>query len=66
MTFNPAAEIEALKKAIASGATRVTYNGRTVEYATLDSLRERLAWLESQASGASSPKRAFAKFVKGV
>lgn len=66
MTFTPATEIDALKKAIASGVTRVTYNGRTVEYADLKSLRQRLKWLESQETSTTLHKRALGKFMTGA
>ncbi|BCP53792.1 hypothetical protein K32_24090 [Kaistia sp. 32K] len=63
------AEILALKKAIASGATRVSYDGKSVDYDSLDQLLKRLTWLEAQQNvGSGQPRRptaGFATFSRG-
>jgi hypothetical protein len=40
------AEIDAIRYAIGSGATRVSYDGKSVEYDTYKNLLARLAFLE--------------------
>lgn len=47
-------EIDVLKKAIATGARRVIFDGRSIEFETFDKLLERLAWLENQQNPAAS------------
>ena len=59
-------EIDALDEAIASGATRITFNGRTVEYADFDSLVARREYLQKLIDGVEGTKRRVAKFIKGV
>lgn len=62
-------EIAALEKAIATGATRVTYENRTVEYASFESLLARLRYLKSVTNGGAGYARpasaGFATFDRG-
>ena len=60
------AEIDVLEKAIASGVTRVTFNGRTVEYASFKSLQARHRWLKSQIDQVQDGKKRVARYTKGV
>lgn len=67
MAINYDAEIEALKLAIASGATRVSYDGKSVDYGSREDLLARLRWLQAQATGGSSarPVAGYASFDRG-
>jgi hypothetical protein len=67
MAIDYSAEIEALKLAIASGATRVSYDGKSVDYDSFEKMQSRLRWLETQANGGVStrPSYAFATFDRG-
>ena len=67
MAINFDAEIEAIKLAIASGATRISYDGKSVEYGTREDLLARLRWLQAQQSGGSSGRRiaGYASFDRG-
>lgn len=47
-------EIATLRSAIASGVKRVTYRDETVEYHSLDQMRELLASMTASASESSS------------
>lgn len=62
------AEISALKQAIASGATSVSYDGKSVSYDSFDKMLARLAWLEDQqqfgTTGRSRPRAGFAGFSR--
>lgn len=46
-------EIAALQAAIASGATRVSYDGRSVDYDSFANLLARLRYLQSLTTGAT-------------
>ncbi len=63
------AEIAALEEAIASGATRVSYDGKSADYDSLDGLRRRLAWLngrqQQSVTGRRRPAAGFAGFDRG-
>lgn len=67
MAIDYSAEIEALKIAIASGATRVSYDGRSVDYDSYENLLARLQWLLGQQNGgvAAAPSSSFATFSRG-
>jgi hypothetical protein len=56
-------ELDALKKAFASGTTRVTYDGRTVEYGTADDLWKRIKNIEAEIAQAAGTARKGAGFV---
>lgn len=59
------AEIDALRRAIATGATRVEFvsgdTRRVVEYRSLTDMRLILAEMEAQVSGRSVPRAALAQ-----
>lgn len=63
------AEIAALEEAIASGAMRVSYDGKSVDYDSFDKLVQRLAWLKARQTQASTgrprPRAGFATFSRG-
>ncbi|MDG4603736.1 MAG: hypothetical protein P9C48_14510 [Defluviicoccus sp.] len=61
-------ELDALKRAYASGTLRVTYEGKAVEYGSEADLIRRIRTIESEiATGAGTPKprRSLASFRKG-
>jgi len=67
MTWSQA-ELDALKRAFASGTLRVTYEGRSVEYGSAADLLQRIRTVESEmaaAEGRPKPKRSLATFRKG-
>lgn len=47
----------ALVEAIASGATEVTYNGKTVKYRSLAEMRSILDGIENDLAGPNVPRR---------
>lgn len=57
-------EIAGLEQAIASGARRVSYDGKSVDYDDLDAMLRRLAWLKGQATGTTRPRAGFAGFSR--
>jgi hypothetical protein len=62
------AELDALKAAYASGTTRVTYEGKTVEYDTEAALLRRIQTVEASinsAAGTPSPVAGYASFGRG-
>jgi len=61
-------ELDALKRAYASGTLRVTYDGKTVEYGSESDLIRRIRTIESEmaaAAGTPKPRRSLARFTKG-
>jgi hypothetical protein len=61
-------ELDALKKAYASGTTRVTYDGRTVEYGSADDLWKRIQNIEAeiaQVAGAARKSAGLVSFSRG-
>lgn len=62
-------EIQGLKEAIASGATRVSYDGKSVDYDSFEKMLQRLGWLERQQATATGarrgPRAGFATFDRG-
>jgi hypothetical protein len=56
-------ELDALKKAYASGTTRVTYDGRTVEYGSADDLWKRIQNIEAEIAQVAGTARKSAGFV---
>lgn len=61
-------ELEALKRAFAAGVLRVTYDGKTVEYASADDLLKRIRAIEAEiaaSSGARRPVAGYAGFGRG-
>jgi hypothetical protein len=62
------AELDALRKAYASGTLRVSYDGRSVEYGSEADLLRRIRTIESEmaaADGRPKPRRSLATFRKG-
>ena len=62
------AELDALKRAYASGTLRVTYDGKTVEYGSEADLIRRIRTIEAEiaaAAGTPKPRRSLATFSKG-
>ena len=62
------AELDALKAAYASGTTRVTYEGKTVEYDTEAALLRRIQTIEASISadaGTPRPVAGYAGFGRG-
>lgn len=57
------AQQDELKKVLASGATRVTADGKTVYYGDATDLLKRLAAIESEIAGLSAPAPAVAGFA---
>lgn len=67
MTWSQA-ELDALRKAYASGTLRVSYEGKTVEYGAEADLIRRIRTIEREMaieSGTPKPTRSFASFRKG-
>jgi hypothetical protein len=67
MTWSQA-ELDALRKAYASGTLRVSYEGRSVEYGSAADLLQRIRTIESEmaaAEGRPKPKRSLVIFRKG-
>ena len=63
------AELDALKRAYATGTLRVTSDGRTVEYGNAADLLSRVRIIESemaQITGSPLPVAGYAGFRRGV
>ena len=61
-------ELDALRKAYASGTLRVSYDGRSVEYGSEADLLRRIRTIEGEmamADGRPKPRRSLATFRKG-
>jgi len=60
-------EIAALKKALATGAKRVIFDGRSVEFRTPNEMRQTLAWLEAEQdpAGAARVSYTLGQFSRG-
>ena len=48
-------ELDALRRAFASGTTKVSYDGQTVEYGSADDLLGRIHTIEREMTGADNP-----------
>lgn len=62
------AELDALRKAYASGTLRVSYDGRSVEYGSEADLLRRIRTIEAEMAAADSrpkPRRSLVAFRKG-
>lgn len=60
-------DIDALKKAIATGAQEVEYaDGRRVRFRSLAHMRETLALMEEGVSGTQQPRVSYVKFNRGL
>ena len=67
MTWSQA-ELDALRKAYASGTLRVSYDGRSVEYGSEADLIRRIRTIETEmavAEGRPQRRRSLAAFRKG-
>ena len=61
-------ELDALKRAYASGTLRVSYDGKTVEYGAAADLLSRIRTIEREIAGESSeplPLAGYAGFSRG-
>lgn len=59
------AELDALKRAYAQGALRVSYEGRTVEYGSAEDLLSRIRTIEREmVTGRTRRSHSFASFSK--
>ena len=62
------AELAALRRAYASGTTRVSYDGKSIDYGTASDLLRRIRVIEAEIAanaGQPEPRRSFARFSKG-
>jgi len=57
------AELDALRRAYASGTLRVTYEGKTVEYGSAADLLSRIRTIERDRQAAGNGKSAIAGFA---
>ena len=67
MPWSPS-ELDALRKAYASGTLRVSFEGRSVEYGSAADLLSRIRTIEGEMatkSGTRPPKRSLASFGRG-
>ena len=61
-------ELDALRRAYASGTLRVTFEGRSVEYGSAVDLLSRIRTIEAEMqsqSGSKPPRRSLASFGRG-
>ena len=59
-------ELSALRRAYASGTTRVSYDGKSVDYGSAEDLLARIRTIERQVAGAAArPIAGFAGFSRG-
>ena len=61
-------ELEAVRKAYASGTLRVSFEGRSVEYGSAVDLLSRIRTIEAEMqsqSGTKPPRRSLAAFGRG-
>ena len=57
------AELDALRRAYAAGALRVTFGGKSVEYGSEADLRRRIALIEAEMAAQAGHKRPNATFA---
>ncbi|WP_245585423.1 phage head-tail joining protein [Pleomorphomonas koreensis] len=67
MTDWTASELSALRRAYASGTTRVSYDGKSVDYGTAEDLLARIRTIERAVVGTDRPLpvAGLAGFVRG-
>lgn len=61
-------ELAALRRAYSSGTTRVSYDGKSIDYGTASDLLRRIRVLEAEmamSAGQPKPRRSFARYSKG-
>lgn len=56
-------QLDAIKRAYASGVTRVSYEGKTTEYRSLAEMREIIATIEADLAAQSGKKRPVSGFA---
>jgi hypothetical protein len=59
-------DIAALERAIASGARKVKFRDREVEYRSLDEMREALRLVRGATTGGTKSRRRFAQYEEGI
>ncbi|WP_086932205.1 phage head-tail joining protein [Agarilytica rhodophyticola] len=59
------ADIDALKKAIYSGATKVSYRDRSVDYRSLSEMKQTLADMQREISGGKREPYKFKRYDRG-
>jgi hypothetical protein len=57
------AQLDAIKKAYASGVTRVSYDGKTTEYRSLAEMRQIIATIEADLASQSGKRPPIAGFA---
>jgi len=57
------AQIDALESALASGELRVTHDGRTVEYRSIDDLKKAIAYCKDEVAAAAGTLRRRVNFT---
>lgn len=60
------ADLDALNKALATGARRVSYNGQTVEYRDLNEMQKVRDEMERELGHTKTKRRSRAVFSRGV
>ncbi|TKZ20802.1 hypothetical protein FAP39_09805 [Shimia litoralis] len=61
-------ELSALRRAYASGTSRVSYDGKSIQYGSAADLLARIRLIEADIAaqnGRPKPRRSFASFSKG-
>ena len=58
------AQLEALREAYAAGATRVSIDGRTVEYRSLDELSRAIARIERELGQCATDRFSLVRFSR--
>ena len=68
MTSWAAAELGTLRRAYARGTTRVSYDGKTIEYGSADDLLGRIRTIEREIAASTTPQpvAGFAGFRRGA
>ncbi len=57
------AQVDALEAALTSGELRVSYDGRTVEYRSIDDLKKAIAYCKGEISAAEGTLRRRVNFT---
>lgn len=59
-------QLSALRTAYASGATEVSYEGKTIKYRSLKELGQAIARVEASLKGAAPSRQHYPTFSKGI